>query len=180
MLQQSANTVDNSHPAAAADGEDEQLIVRAGYCRKVQVHIQLIAALCMASYAGVAARVYLSKLGQIDGVAYFHSLYAQLVGTTIMGLFVAHKEILEKKHQIIFSAITVGLCGSMTTFSSWNEEAALSLLQVNTTSVKPFDYPDNQGRAAIFFTILLLGLSAPIGALKLGINLANTPVFSMC
>ena len=143
-------------------------------CIRLLDILQLIAALCVTSYAGVAARVYLSKLGRWDGVPHFSSLYAQLVGTAIMGALVAHKVPLQLRHKIFYTALTTGLCGSMTTFSSWNYEAALSLLQLNSSSLAPLEMPDNGSRAITFVTTLLLGLSAPIGALKFGSNVANS------
>ena len=143
-------------------------------CIRLLDHLHQIAALCVTTYAGVAARIYLSKLGRFDGVPQFSSLYAQLVGTAIMGTLVAHKTLLQKRHKIFYTALTTGLCGSMTTFSSWNLEAALSLLQLNSSSLSPLQGPDNGRRAVTFLTILLLGLSAPIGALKLGSSVANS------
>ena len=162
-------TVNDPQQAGVAD-----LGRRGKYCIRLLDHLQLIAALCVTSYAGVAARVYLSKLGRWDGLPHFSSLYAQLVGTAIMGALVARKVSLKLRHEIFYTALTTGLCGSMTTFSSWNLEAALSLLQLNSSSLAPPEVPDNGSRAITFVTTLLLGLSAPIGALKLGSNVANT------
>lgn len=151
------------------------------YGQRLLAHVQLLAALCVASYTGVAARIYLSLLAESDGLPEFSSLYAQLLGTAILGVLSAHKVELQKNHKIFYTTLATGLCGSLTTFSSWNAEAAFSLLQVNRSSLTLLHSPDNVSRVVTFLTILLLGLASPIAALHLGKNVgAYVPLNHAC
>lgn len=128
-------------------------------------HIVYFCSLAVASYAGVFTRIYLMELVNWDGVPLFPSLYPQLVGTTIMGLVTSHKLLLT--NSFVYPALATGLCGSITTFSSWNSEAVSSLLQSGQA------VPDNGVRVLGWVTTLLLGLGMSTGALTLGCHLAT-------
>ena len=134
-----------------------------GTCCK---HITYFFALSVASYAGVIVRIYLAKLAEWNGVQLFPSLYAEIVGTAIMGFIIMHKKLLEKKHGAVYQAIATGLCGSITTFSSWNSEATSVLLQAD-------DPPDNARRFIGWITVLLLGAGMPVASLLFGKHLAR-------
>jgi len=130
-------------------------------------HITHFFALSAASYAGVIARIYLAELAKWNGVQLFPSLYAEVVGTAIMGFIIMHKKLLEKKHSAVYQAIATGLCGSITTFSSWNSEATSVLLQAD-------EYPpDNARRIIGWITVLLLGGGMPVAFLYFGKHLAH-------
>ena len=58
-------------------------------------HLVYFCALSVAAYAGVLIRIYLAKLAQWDSLPLFPSFYAEVVGTTIMGLTISHKKLLE-------------------------------------------------------------------------------------
>ena len=47
----------------------------------------------VATYVGVTARIYLQMLAQWSGFSEFESLYAQLVGSAILGVISAHKQV---------------------------------------------------------------------------------------
>lgn len=128
-------------------------------------HIVYFCSLAVASYAGVFTRIYLTELVNWDGVPLFPSLYPQLVGTAIMGLVTSHKLLLASS--FVYPAIATGLCGSITTFSSWNSEAVSSLLQSEEI------VPNNGVRVLGWITTLLLGLGMSSGALTLGRHLAT-------
>lgn len=130
-------------------------------------HIAYFCALGIASYAGVIIRIYLGKLAKWNGVPLFASLYAEIVGTAVMGVIISHKKLLQEKHKAVYQGIATGLCGSITTFSSWNSEAATVLLQANRSSV------DNAERFVSWMTILILGGGMPIAALAFGKHLAR-------
>ncbi len=127
-------------------------------------HIVYFCSLAVASYCGVFCRIYLTELVNWDGVPLFPSLYSQLVGTTIMGFITSHKARLG--HYFLYQAIATGLCGSITTFSSWNSEAISSLLQTGHVP------PVNGARFLSWLTTLLLGIGMITGALNLGRHLA--------
>ena len=64
--------------------------------------IQLATAMFVATYVGVTARIYLQMLAQWSGFSEFESLYAQLVGSAILGVISAHKQV-QKFFLIIYS-----------------------------------------------------------------------------
>ena len=129
-------------------------------------HLVYFCALSVASYIGVVTRIYLALLAQWNGVPYFHSLYPEIVGTAIMGFIGSHKRLLQVKHKLFYQAVATGLCGSITTFSSWNSEAATILLQIDQQPA------DNVTRIVGWFTTLLLGIGMPIVALQFGKHIA--------
>ena len=135
-------------------------------------HIAFFCALAVASYAGVVIRIYLSKISRWNGVALFPSLSAEMVGTAIMGFIAAHKGFLADNHKLVYQAIATGLCGSITTFSSWNSEAVEILLQIGK------EHPDNVTRIIGWVTTLILGVGMPIAALLFGRHLAHLSPWS--
>ena len=135
-------------------------------------HVVFFCALAVASYAGVVIRIYLSKLAQWNGVPLFPSLPAEFVGTAIMGFIAAHQKLLASRHKPLYQAMATGLCGSITTFSSWNSEAVQVLLQIGQ------DPPDNVTRIIGWATTLVLGIAMPIGALLFGSHLAHLSPWS--
>lgn len=135
-------------------------------------HIVYFCALAVASYVGVVIRIYLSKTARWNGVPLFPSLSAELVGTAIMGFIGSHKKLLADRHKPLYQAIATGLCGSITTFSSWNSEAVETLLQVGQ------DPPDNITRIAGWVMTLILGVGMPVGALLFGRHLAHLSPWS--
>ena len=131
-------------------------------------HVVYFCALSVASYAGVLARIYLGDLAQWDGIPLFPSFYAEFVGTAIMGFIISHKKLLDAGgHKALYHAIATGLCGSITTFSSWNSEAAIVLLQLERAP------PNNAERIIGWFTTLLVGVGMPVAALHFGKHIAH-------
>ena len=138
---------------------------------KSHEHLTYFCALSVASYIGVLARIYLSQLATWNGVPFFPSLYPEIVGTAIMGLIGSHKLLLTN-YKASYQAIATGLCGSITTFSSWNSEAMTVLLQVDA------DPPSNATRIIAWGTIIFLGLGMPIAALLFGKHVASLSPWS--
>ena len=139
-------------------------------CRFIQKascvdHVAYFCALSVSAYLGMLARVYLSELVAWNGLPLFPSFYPEVVGTTIMGALLSHKEILERSHKLTYQALTTGLCGSLTTFSSWNNDAATVLIQYGN------DDADNVTRVLGWATILIVGFGMPVVALKFGEHL---------
>ena len=147
------------------------------YGQQLLSGVQLIAALSVATYVGVAARIYLFLLAKWSGFSDFASLYAQLVGCAILGILSANKQTLMSNHKTFYTALGTGMCGSITTFSTWNVEGAFSLLQMNRTSLTLLPMPDNTSRAITFLTIMIVGLGAPLAVLKFGINVGSSAPF---
>ena len=170
----STNDPASSMSSQVADlqaGEESQGRRRSCTCYRQKAsftdHVVYFCALAVASYIGVVTRVYLSRLSKWNGVPLFPSFSAELVGTAIMGFIAAHTKLLAIKHKAVYQAIATGLCGSITTFSSWNSEAAEILLQIGQES------PDNATRVIGWVTILILGVGMPVAALQFGRHLAH-------
>ena len=154
-----------SEESNATDPADKEPKKRKQCCyrqkRSLYEHVVYFCSLGVASYIGVFTRIYLSKLAKWNGVPLFASLYPQLLGTAIMGFITSHRLLLNGT--FIYPAIATGLCGSITTFSSWNFEAASSLLQSG----------DHLGaRVLSWATTLILGLGVMSSALSFGRHLA--------
>lgn len=135
-------------------------------------HIVISLALAIGTYIGVISRVLLSQLSQWDGLQHFPSIWAQIVGTTLMGFLIGHKDWMQTNHKVLYTSLTTGLCGSLTTFSSWNAEASMVLLQVNESSLSPLSFANHSEGAVGFLTVLLLGVGMPIASLVFGRNIA--------
>ena len=129
-------------------------------------HVGYFCALSVLAYLGILARIYLTELAVWNGLPLFPAFYAEVVGTAVMGFVLAHKQLfLEKKHKLTYQALATGFCGSLTTFSSWNNDAATVLIQYGEED------PNNVTRVIGWATILVVGFGMPIAALKFGEHL---------
>ncbi len=153
-----------------------EILLRRQYCEMIFSHYQKATvaehavyffALSIASYIGVVIRIYLAKLSVWNGVPLFHSLFPEIVGTVLMGIIISHKKLFEVKSKVVYQGIATGLCGSITTFSSWNLEAANVLLQVDWNPV------NNVTRIVAWLTIIFLGFGMSVSALYFGKHLAQ-------
>lgn len=133
-------------------------------------HLILVFAMGLATYVGVATRIGLSLLSEWINVEHFPSLYAQIVGTFIMGLLLPFKDNSKQNYATLYTSLSTGLCGCITTFSSWNAEAVSVLLQLNETSLHFLSVEDNGARVIGSWIVLLLGVGMPLSALRLGKN----------
>ena len=136
-------------------------------CRFVQKascidHVAFFCSLSVFAYLGMLARVYLSELVAWDGLPLFPAFYPEVVGTAVMGVILSHKQLLEKNHKLTYQALATGLCGSVTTFSSWNNDAATVLIQYGKED------DDNITRVVGWVTILMVGFGMPVAALRFG------------
>lgn len=125
-------------------------------------HLVYFCALATTSYIGVIVRIYLTKLSEWNGVTFFPSIAPEIVGTALMGFIGSHKNLLQVKHKAIYQGIATGLCGSITTFSSWNYEATVVLLQIDQD---PVNYVTGGVK---WGTTIILGLGMPFAALTFG------------
>ena len=125
-------------------------------------HVGYFCALSVLAYLGILARIYLTELAVWNGLPLFPAFYSEIVGTAVMGFVLSHKNLLEKRHRLTYQALATGFCGSLTTFSSWNNDAATVLIQYGEED------PDNVTRVIGWATILVVGFGMPIAALKFG------------
>ena len=142
----------------------------------VMDHISIMVVLFTGTYIGVVSRIYLSKLAQWDGVAHFGSLWAQIVGCIIMGLAVIQMENMNRYYwrRYLYIATTTGLCGSLTTFSTWNKEATVAALHLNTSSLMLLESNDYATQIISYFTVIILGFGMSLAAYNFGNNISTT------
>lgn len=141
-------------------------------------HFIIILCLAVASYVGVISRIYLSGsyISSWDGIMNFDSLLVQILGSGLIGYLVFHKKRINK---ILYIALATGLCGSLTTFSTWNSEAAIVLLQLNKTSLDIMHDANYITGAVSWVTVLILGIGMPVASFFFGrkvAKLSNKPL----
>ncbi|KAK8847546.1 hypothetical protein IAR55_005404 [Kwoniella newhampshirensis] len=95
------------------------------------------AGLVWASMIGCLIRLGLEGLGEYDGKIIFQLAWAQGVGSGIMGLALARKNEIIGIYPPIYTFLTTGIAGSVTTFSSWMLEGYLAFSN--------FDHYDRKG-----------------------------------
>ena len=135
-------------------------------------HVVTVAALSICTYAGVTIRIYLMFFSEWDEIGEFPSFWAQILGTLIIGIIAVHKEKMQDNYMIVYIAISTGLCGSLTTFSSWNAEAAKLLLQVNHTTLIRIQSREHDVRVVGYIFILFIGVGMPASAYIFGKNIS--------
>ncbi|CEP06895.1 hypothetical protein [Parasitella parasitica] len=81
--------------------------------------IAIAAAIIPFSIAGALIRIAIERLQDYTGAPVFALVYAQWIGCVIMGITNKNKSALISWYQPLHPGITTGLCGSITTFSSW-------------------------------------------------------------
>ncbi|KAF9567338.1 hypothetical protein CPC08DRAFT_681139 [Agrocybe pediades] len=79
----------------------------------------VVVLLMPAAVFGVLARLGLVSLMTFDGDSVFPLAYAQAMGCLIMGVGLRLKEPIGQFYAPLYTALTTGFCGSLTTFSSW-------------------------------------------------------------
>lgn len=135
-------------------------------------HVAYFCSLSVFAYVGMLARVYLTKLSAWNGLPLFSAFYPEVVGTAIMGIVISHKKLLENNYKMLYQGLATGLCGSITTFSSWNNNAAVILIQYDE------QHPDNTMRFVGWITILILGVGMPVAVLRFGEHLGSISPWS--
>lgn len=80
---------------------------------------QVLALIMPASIFGVLARLGLTALATYDGRSIFPLAYAQAIGCLVMGAALRLKQPIGNFYSPLYTALTTGFCGSLTTFSSW-------------------------------------------------------------
>ncbi|KIK68076.1 hypothetical protein GYMLUDRAFT_36907 [Collybiopsis luxurians FD-317 M1] len=109
-----------------------------------------------ASIFGVLARVGLIALGTYEGQAIFPLAYVQGLGCFLMGYFLYLKEPMGKFYPPLYTALTTGFCGSLTTFSSWEMDVFNSWLNSqNAHRAGLRDFMDGLGKTVYTLAISL-------------------------
>lgn len=138
-------------------------------------HFGYFCALALASYMGSIIRLYLKRLNEWSAWSLFPSFYTQIVGSFMLGFAMKFKEPVERRSKILYVAYATGLCGSITSFSSWNNEAVAVLLNVTQQGAFISYTPVLSGAARVvnWLTILIMGFAMPISSLQFGHALAT-------
>lgn len=128
-----------------------------------------VAAVVFGTWVGLLLRVVLQDLYDVDvSAVVFPALYANFVGCIIMGVATRRKDQLLSKYRPLYSGITTGLAGSLTTFSSWNSSAVFSALGYNQELESPAE------RALSWVTIMLVGFAVAFFGYWVGIAVAES------
>ncbi|KAJ7591037.1 CrcB-like protein-domain-containing protein [Mycena floridula] len=130
--------------------------------------IHIIALLIPASAFGLLVRLGLQALATYDGDAIFSLAYVQALGCLIMGFALRLKDPISRFYPPLYTAITTGFCGSLTTFSGWQSDIFSSWInagQFHRDHLR--DFMDGLGKTVFTLSLSLASLSfgASIGAL---------------
>ncbi|KAJ1308790.1 hypothetical protein OPQ81_004480 [Rhizoctonia solani] len=80
----------------------------------------VITLLALPSVLGVLARLGIHSLTTYDGDSIFALAWVQGMGCFVMGLALGKRQAITDFYPPLYTAITTGFCGSLTTFSSWH------------------------------------------------------------
>ena len=132
-------------------------------------------AVCLGAYLGALIRVGISyfKIWKIE--TQLTVMYAQILGCLIMGFVTHHKHWMfsaSRWHKTCYTGLTTGLCGSITTFSTWNLECSkIFMLQWDQSWGNALG-SYNGGRTIEWLVCLWTGVALPLAALHVGQHLA--------
>ncbi|TFK43473.1 CrcB-like protein-domain-containing protein [Crucibulum laeve] len=127
----------------------------------------VLALLAPASIFGVLARLGLVALATYDGESIFPLAYVQALGCFIMGFGLRLKEQFGQFYGPLYTALTTGFCGSLTTFSSWQFDVFSSWINISDFRRAGLrDFIDGLGK-----TVFTLTLS--LGSLLFGYSIAS-------
>ncbi|KAK9708663.1 hypothetical protein K7432_009509 [Basidiobolus ranarum] len=111
--------------------------------------------LVFTSAIGVLIRIGLGLAFKYKGQPVFGLIYAQIVGCMFMGAAIARRSTISNYYIPLYTAITTGLCGSITTFSSWN----LELFEAFANYGRVYDHGVDNFLSGLSVIIITLGMS---------------------
>ncbi|TBU45044.1 CrcB-like protein-domain-containing protein [Dichomitus squalens] len=120
----------------------------------------VLALLMPASIFGVLARLGLQAITAYDGKEIFPLAWVQGAGCLVMGFALGLKEPIGQFYGPLYTAITTGFCGSLTTFSGWQVDIFESWIN-GTASHRDWlrDAIDGAGKTVFTFAISLSAIS---------------------
>ncbi|KAJ3172218.1 hypothetical protein HDU88_007036 [Geranomyces variabilis] len=137
-------------------------------------HLLPTAALLAAfSVVGTLVRIGLLELHNYPDAPVISIIYPQLVGCVIIGWINVYKNSVSKRYHPIYVAIATGLCGSITTFSTWSLDTFLAL---SSTGSAHRSWNGDNILAGIAITIVVLSVS--LSSLSFGETIALLPTTS--
>ncbi|TPX43229.1 hypothetical protein SeMB42_g04816 [Synchytrium endobioticum] len=115
----------------------------------------IYASLTIFSFIGCLMRLGLIYLHDYDGAPVVAILYPQIMGCLIIGWCNANKEVLIDLYYPLYIGLSTGLCGSITTFSSWSLSVFGAFVDLGFTG-RSGGY---NLLAGIAVTIIIIGMS---------------------
>ncbi|KAJ2599560.1 hypothetical protein H4R99_003664 [Coemansia sp. RSA 1722] len=131
----------------------------------------LIASLIFFSMIGVLIRVHLNRLFTYTGQPIYGLIWSQMLGCFIMGIAMRTKGVLMGFSPALNVGITTGLCGSITTFSSWQLEIYEEFFNARRADHSRFK--NFLGGMSVLATTI----ACSIGALRLGQMVGDEPAY---
>ncbi|KIY49270.1 hypothetical protein FISHEDRAFT_41531 [Fistulina hepatica ATCC 64428] len=163
-VQESDNTLNPDSSVESIDRPPSEHLPKAKVYSPYSIYV--IALLIPSSIFGLLARLGLEALGNYDGQSIFQLAYAQALGCFVMGFSVPLKEAIGEFYAPLYTAITTGFCGSLTTFSGWQLDVFHAWVNAEHYSRGGFhDFID--GLAQTVFTLCLA-----LGSFKFGTYMA--------
>ncbi|KAI0327134.1 hypothetical protein GY45DRAFT_1167291 [Cubamyces sp. BRFM 1775] len=130
----------------------------------------VLALLMPASIFGVLARLGLQAITTYDGRSIFPLAWVQAAGCLIIGFALGMKEPFGRFYGPLYTAVTTGFCGSLTTFSGWQLDVFTSWINGTSSHRDWFrDAIDGVGK-----TVFTLAIS--LSAVSFGAHLATLVV----
>ncbi|KAJ3171376.1 hypothetical protein HDU87_008334 [Geranomyces variabilis] len=134
-------------------------------------HLLPTAALLAAfSVVGTLVRIGLLDLHNYPDAPVISVIYPQIVGCVIIGWTNVYKNSVSKRYHPIYVAIATGLCGSITTFSTWSLDTFLAL---SSTGNARQSWNGDNVLAGIAITVVVLSVS--LSSLSFGEAIALLP-----
>lgn len=144
------------------------------FCQSLYTSLLIWCGISLGAYFGSYIRVGISYFKVWKTEANFTVMYAQVIGCLIMGVMTQHKTFLNncsRFHAVLYIAVATGLCGSITTFSSWNMECNKIFFLQWDDSWGNIMGSYNGSRIFEWLICMWTGVAVPISALHLGQHL---------
>ncbi|KAI0774226.1 CrcB-like protein-domain-containing protein [Fomes fomentarius] len=120
----------------------------------------VLALLMPASIFGVLARLGLQAITTYDGRSIFPLAWIQAAGCLVMGFALGMKEPFGRFYGPLYTAVTTGFCGSLTTFSGWQLDVFESWINGTASHRDWFrDAIDGVGKTVFTLAISLYAVS---------------------
>ncbi|KAJ4478182.1 CrcB-like protein-domain-containing protein [Lentinula aciculospora] len=146
-------SVDQPPPSRQSSHHDHELHRSRAY-HPFALHVLFL--LMPASIFGVLARLGLVALATYNGQSIFPLAYVQGLGCFVMGFGLEMKEPMGNFYPPLYTALTTGFCGSLTTFSSWQLDVFNSWLNSQDAQRAGLrDFMDGLGKTVFTLAISL-------------------------
>ncbi|RUS21971.1 CrcB-like protein-domain-containing protein [Endogone sp. FLAS-F59071] len=158
-----------SHIASITVGEDVSTQIAGSTCEReiLEKKLPIATILIPFSIFGVLVRLGVTQLDTYTGAPVFPLSHVQLIGCVIMGFCLARKSRIMNSYLPLYVGLTTGLCGSITTFSSWE----LDIFQALSNFAE--DNHTTGYNILAGLTQLIVTLALSVTGLSFGDHLAN-------